>query len=202
MGSHRYYSEVESAGEVLGRWLGKRKAETRLQLYILRNRWAELVGDRIAAKTLPQTLRDGLLTVAVANSTWLNELSFMRGSLVQRINAYLAGGVTKRVSGIRLVAGSVTKPSPPPWAADRPEAPPDYVDLPPDQVARIEQELQQIEEVRDPELRGSILRARLAHFGRVLRFGEAGPPPRSPDQERDHAVNPRPTDPSKDPDDC
>ena len=91
---------METAGDVLSKWLGKRKKETRLQLYILRNRWAELVGERIAPRTLPQSLRDGLLTVAVVNSTWLNELSFMRAQLVQQINSFF-GDRRRQISGIR-----------------------------------------------------------------------------------------------------
>jgi hypothetical protein len=163
----RYHSEVETAGDVLARWLGKRKKETRLQLYILRNRWAELVGERIALRTLPQSLRDGLLTVAVVNSTWLNELSFMRTSLVQQINAFF-NDRRRQISAIRLVAGEVKRPPTPPWSEDQPDAPPEPVKLPPDQVEQIKREVRH--QVQDPDLQGSILSARLAQLGRALRF--------------------------------
>jgi hypothetical protein len=163
----RYHSVVETAGDVLSKWLGKRKKETRLQLYILRNRWAELVGERIALRTLPQSLRDGLLTVAVVNSTWLNELSFMRTQLIQQINSFF-GDRRRQISGIRLVAGEVKQPPTPPWSEDQPAPPPEHVKLPPDQVAQIEREVRH--QVQDPALQGSILRARLAQLGRALRF--------------------------------
>ena len=83
----------------------------------------------------------------------------------QRQNAApLLGGDALRCSR----AGQVRRAPPPPWAADEPDAPPEQVELPPEQVERIEREVER--QVEDPELRGSILRARLAQLGRALRF--------------------------------
>ncbi|MFH1130636.1 MAG: DUF721 domain-containing protein, partial [Pseudomonadota bacterium] len=79
------------AGELVSRWLGRQKLDGELTQYNIQDRWMELVGERIAARTEPGKLRDKTLTVAVASSAWLNELVFLRNELVQKINGKLQG---------------------------------------------------------------------------------------------------------------
>jgi hypothetical protein len=74
-----------------------------LAQYEIWARWPDLVGERIAAHTEPAGLKNRRLTVRVASAAWLQELSFLRAELVQKINAGLGD---ERVREIRLVAGS------------------------------------------------------------------------------------------------
>jgi hypothetical protein len=157
----RRKSKVESVAEILARWLGKRERGGELHLCVLRNRWAEIVGRRVAEKTQPQALRDRILTVAVANSAWLNELSFMRGTILGQIQDLLP---LKAVEGIRLVAGTI---GPQPSMRFSPPVPPSRVELSSSQLEEIEEEVRQVE---DPELREAIREARVAQLGRFLRF--------------------------------
>jgi len=152
---------VERAGEVLDRWLRNRGRDKDVREYTIRHRWSELVGPQLAERTQPVSLREGLLTLVVASAAWLNELSFMRSSILQRVNELVGGSVV----AIRLVAGRVTPPPPPP-----PPVPdgPDYVEIPADEAARVEREV--ADQVADPELREAIRQARLAQLGRLLRF--------------------------------
>jgi len=156
----RYSSTVERAGEVLARYL-RRHHVRNVQEHAIANKWVELVGEQIAAHTQPLSLKDGLLNVVVASAAWLNELSLLRGPIVQRINELLGENT---VAAIRLLAGRV-RPSPRP--APIPEQP-SYVELPPEEVERIEHE---VTEVSDPELRAAIRQARLAQLARLLRRG-------------------------------
>lgn len=159
----RRKSKVESVAEILARWLGKRERGGELHLCVLRNRWTEIVGERVAAKTQPQALRDQILTVAVANSAWLNELSFMRGTILRQIQDLLP---PRAVEGIRLVAGTI---GPQPSPRFSPPLPPSGVELPSGALEEIEDEVRQVE---DPELRKAIREARVAQLGRVLRFSK------------------------------
>lgn len=63
-------------------------------------RWGEIAGAAIASRALPRDLRRRVLTVAVANSSWLHELSFLKGMLLGRIAEEI--GPTK-VRDIRFV---------------------------------------------------------------------------------------------------
>ena len=157
----RRKSKVESVAEILARWLGKRERGGELHLCVLRNRWAEVVGERVAEKTQPQSIRDRILTVAVANSSWLNELSFMRGTILQQIQDLLPD---RAVEGIRLVAGTI---GPRPAPRFSPPAPPSRVELPESRLEEIDREVAHVE---DPELREAIREARVAQLGRALRF--------------------------------
>jgi hypothetical protein len=47
--------------------------------------WATIVGARVAARAWPTALRDGVLWVRVANSAWLQELTFLRDSMIAAI---------------------------------------------------------------------------------------------------------------------
>lgn len=47
--------------------------------------WRAMVGERIAARTWPDGLKDGVLWVRVASSAWLHELTLMRAQLLDGI---------------------------------------------------------------------------------------------------------------------
>jgi hypothetical protein len=49
--------------------------------------WQRAVGPRLAQKTLPERLSDGVLTVRVPSSTWAQELSFLTDVVVERLRA-------------------------------------------------------------------------------------------------------------------
>lgn len=51
--------------------------------------WDDLVGERIAGKTRPLYAREGTLVVEVENSTWMNELQFLKREIVEKLNKKL-----------------------------------------------------------------------------------------------------------------
>lgn len=163
----RYRGKTESAGEILARWLGARKDAPTFRQHAIRARWRALVGDRIASRTEPATLgRDGVLTVKVASSPWLNELVYLRGAMVAQINRLLG---QRLVSAIRLVTGPV-EPAPGPEPHERgDEHLAAYVELPPEELEQIDRELAGL--VQDADLRQAIRAARVAQRARELRGG-------------------------------
>lgn len=48
--------------------------------------WREAVGDQIASRARPLSFRDGILTVAVSGSAWLQQLSLMKPEIIQNVN--------------------------------------------------------------------------------------------------------------------
>lgn len=67
-------------------------------------RWSDIVGDRVAARTWPDGLRDGTLWVRVANSAWLQELTFLEADIVRRANE--VAGDPPLVRSLRLHIGA------------------------------------------------------------------------------------------------
>jgi hypothetical protein len=53
--------------------------------------WEEAVGPDVAAATQPVSLRAGVLTVWVRNTTWLQELHAQRPQLLARVQRVVAG---------------------------------------------------------------------------------------------------------------
>jgi hypothetical protein len=69
--------------------------------------WLDIVGPRIAARTWPSPIREGVLWVRVSNSSWLHQLSFMRDDIRAKVNAHL--GDPPLVSEVRLHLGRRTR---------------------------------------------------------------------------------------------
>jgi predicted nucleic acid-binding Zn ribbon protein len=141
--------------EVLSRWLKRQKMDQELHFYTICARWRELVGDRLAARTQPHQLKGGCLTIKVASSAWLNELSFVRMELVQRINRALGSGL---ITSVRLLSGTVR---PLAQRSSERQTPPVETELSAEICREAENE---VNEIQDPLLREAVLRARLSQL--------------------------------------
>lgn len=48
-------------------------------------RWFQIAGEQIYQKTFPRMYKHKILTISVTNSAWMQELSFMRPQLLDRL---------------------------------------------------------------------------------------------------------------------
>ena len=80
--------------------------------------WDDAVGSQIAAKARPVSFRDGMLTVAVANSPWMQQLTFLKQGIIDKINAQLG---SELVRDIFLKSGRVVAPPHPEKPVERRE---------------------------------------------------------------------------------
>ncbi|MGQ0467138.1 MAG: DUF721 domain-containing protein [Sporichthyaceae bacterium] len=55
-------------------------------------RWPEIVGAEVAAKTTPESFADGILTVRAASTAWATQLRLMAPQIVHRLNVELGHG--------------------------------------------------------------------------------------------------------------
>jgi hypothetical protein len=60
----------------------------------IRERWESIVGPEGSRRSSPESLRQGVLTVAVASSAWLQELTLRSGELLARVQSRHGSGVT------------------------------------------------------------------------------------------------------------
>ena len=63
-------------------------------------RWTELVGEGVGARTRPRSLRGTTLVVAVDDPSWATQLRWLEADLVARITTELGPGV---VTGLQLL---------------------------------------------------------------------------------------------------
>jgi hypothetical protein len=68
--------------------------------------WQEIVGDDIAANTVPRLIQQGTLMVSVNSSVWSHHLSMMKESIINKINSFIG---EKLIFDIRFQAGYLKK---------------------------------------------------------------------------------------------
>jgi hypothetical protein len=113
--------------------------------------WSQALGPRIADRTRPLSLENGLLTVRVATSTWATELAMLKPWLVDLLRT--AGFA---VQDIRFRVGQIEAPSRPPERRAARAVPPPAA-LPRD-VA------EGLASIADPELREAVALAARANL--------------------------------------
>jgi predicted nucleic acid-binding Zn ribbon protein len=59
----------------------------------LDNRWAEVMGDDIAAHARLVSVRDGVITVVVDGPIWATQLRYLETAVVERATALVGEGV-------------------------------------------------------------------------------------------------------------
>jgi hypothetical protein len=124
------------------------------RLEVIRHRWAEAAGEYVAQHVVPVRLVKKSLRVAADDSSWINEMTYMKDTILERLQELLGG---KWVDEIHVVAGECHNPLP--------------AKEPPFKLGQITKDMdKQAEEVgqdlADRDLAEAIKRARLAQLRR------------------------------------
>ena len=69
----------------------------RLREHAVWNVWPEVVGPLLSSKAAPVRIEDGKLFVSVANSTWMQELVFLKDDIRSRLNHRLSGPIVREI---------------------------------------------------------------------------------------------------------
>ncbi len=158
MTARRKRSRPEAVGRVLPFLLRRMEAAFPDAGHRVWEVWEAAVGADIARRARPLSLRRGTLVLGVTSSAWMHQLAFLRSEIAARVNAALGERVVRSVrlraapqpDAPALPAGGAARGAPaPPWLGHP---------LPPETRERIRQE---VREIRDPELRAAVERARL-----------------------------------------
>lgn len=106
--------------------------------------WQQIVGPRIAARTQPKRLENGVLMIGASSPVWAQELAFLSDEITARLR-----GVGMQVTKIRFQVTTIDLP-PETVVETRIRALP---------VALPQDLLDQLAEVEDPDLRAAIAEA-------------------------------------------
>lgn len=135
----------------LGMVVGQSRALRRRGPRVDHDLWRRAVGHRVARRTAPGPLRDGVLTVYVASAVWAQELSLLSPAIVDKLRA-----ASLDVARLRFRVGTIDPPDDS-HIVEQHAAP--KAALPPD----LERRLQGVE---DSELREAIAEAAAYSLGR------------------------------------
>ena len=115
----RGQGRLDSFSSILAGVAHRLGLESRLFEARLRRQWPDIVGEPIAAHTRPDQIRFKKLYVLVHNSVWLQQLTFLKPVLLEKVNA-MAG--QPLVTDIVLRIGEfTTDPSPTAEATTAPD---------------------------------------------------------------------------------
>ena len=153
MRSKRPRGRPTSVADVLGQVLQRVDPDHQLKAYSLWTFWDEVVGKTIATRAQPQSFSEGVLVIAVATHTWMQELSFMKAALLDHLNTRLGARLIREIS---LVPGELGTAATPP-ASDAPDYTP------------VESHLIALPPIAHPELAGAFDRVVQARARRLAR---------------------------------
>jgi hypothetical protein len=79
---------LDSFGTILSGLAKRLGLEPRLLEFRLQRHWHEIIGEPIAAHTWPAQVRFKKLYLIVENSVWLQQLTFLKPTLLDKLNAH------------------------------------------------------------------------------------------------------------------
>lgn len=141
----RGLGSIDSLSSVLEGVARRLGLESKLLESRLRRDWVSIVGEPIASNTWPDQIRYKKLYLLVHNSVWLHQLTFLKPTLIQKLNTVTGADV---VTDIVLRIGELPEANRAPASA---EAPPTPTSPPSD--ALLAEISAHVTTIQDPDLR-------------------------------------------------
>ena len=89
--------DPQSLSAAIGGLLDGRGWQQQAAMGSVFGRWAEIVGQDLAAHTKPDTFADGELAVIADSTAWATQVRLLAPELIRRLNAELGDGTVRRV---------------------------------------------------------------------------------------------------------
>jgi hypothetical protein len=81
-----------------------------MKIYSIWGAWEEIVGEPIALQARPSIIRKGILFMEVSHPTWVQQLQFLKPTLLEKVNSFLGEPLIEDIR-FRLGKVSASKPS-------------------------------------------------------------------------------------------
>lgn len=95
-------TNLRPVGEVLFTILKKKGLASKIEENALLKKWPEIVGPQIASQTQPDSLRNGTLFVKTVSSVWVQQLHFIKGEILDKLNQFSGKSAIRE---IRFIVG-------------------------------------------------------------------------------------------------
>jgi len=102
----------QSIRSILEKTLKALEIDVPLKTYSVLGAWKEIVGESVADHTQPRSIRNRILFIEVSHSTWMQQLQFLKPTLLEKVNTFLGESLIQDIR-FRLGKISPTIPAPP-----------------------------------------------------------------------------------------
>jgi hypothetical protein len=99
----------QSIHSILESTLKTLEIDVPLKTYSILGAWNEIVGESVAEHSQPRSIRNQILFIDVAHPTWMQQLQFLKPTLLDQVNAFLGGPL---IQDIRFKLGKISPPHP------------------------------------------------------------------------------------------
>lgn len=82
----RKWRDMTQLGDSISTALKRHHLDKRTKQEIAAANWAEVVGEKCAAASRPEAMRDGILFVSCKSAAWAQELTFLKDHIIQEMN--------------------------------------------------------------------------------------------------------------------
>ncbi|MGA2516409.1 MAG: DUF721 domain-containing protein [Thermodesulfobacteriota bacterium] len=83
-----------------------------LKTYSILGAWNEIVGESVAAHSQPRAIRNRILFIDVTHPTWMQQLQFLKPTLLEKINTFLGESLIQDIRfKLGKILSNVTVPS-------------------------------------------------------------------------------------------
>jgi hypothetical protein len=96
---------------ILEKTLRALEIDVPLKSYSIWGVWKEIVGESVALQTQPRAIRNRILFIDVSHSTWMQQLQFLKPTLLEKINSFLG---EPHIQDIRFRLGKISPTIPAP----------------------------------------------------------------------------------------
>jgi len=96
---------------VLEKTLKALEIDVPLKEYSILRGWNEIVGESVAVQAQPRSIRNRILFIEVSHSTWMQQLQFLKPTLLEKVNAFLGEPL---IQDIRFKLGKISPAIPTP----------------------------------------------------------------------------------------
>jgi hypothetical protein len=91
---------------ILEKTLKALEIDVPLKTYSILGAWNEIVGASVAEHSQPRSIRNRILFIDVSHSTWMQQLQFLKPTLLEKVNGFLGEPL---IQDIRLKLGKIPR---------------------------------------------------------------------------------------------
>lgn len=102
-------NKPQSIRSILEKTIKTLEIDAPLKTYSVMGAWKEIVGEAVAIHSKPYSIRNRILFIEVSHPTWMQQLQFLKLTLLEKINLFLGEPL---IQDIRFKVGKISPPIP------------------------------------------------------------------------------------------
>lgn len=102
-------NKPQSIRSILEKTIKTLEIDAPLKTYSVMGAWKEIVGEPVAIHSKPYSIRNRILFIEVSHPTWMQQLQFLKLTLLEKINHFLGEPL---IQDIRFKVGKISPPIP------------------------------------------------------------------------------------------